>query len=96
MQLADLFMTYNARPATVMANDDGMHHDPDHHHHGHHGHGHDHMIAAPMYRGVAADQASITIGSTTTTTTESASYSYNSPPYNSNCSTSAPAQPIII
>ena len=94
MQLTDLFMTYNARPAMVMADDDGMHHDPDHHHHGH---GHDHMIADRMYRGVAADQASITTGSTTTTTTiESTSYSYNSPPYNSNCSTSAPAQPIII
>ena len=35
MQLADLFMTYNARPATVMADDDGMHHDPDPDHHGH-------------------------------------------------------------
>ena len=83
MQLADLFMTYNARPATVMADDDGMHH-------GHH-HGHDHnMIAGPMYHGAAADQASTTTG----TTTESASYSYNSPPpyNNSNCSTSAPTQ----
>ena len=85
MQLADLFMSYNARPATVMADDDVLHHDPDHHHHSHRGQGHDHMIVGPMYHGVDANQASITTGSTaTTTTTESTSYSYNSPPYNSN------------